>query len=104
MIRWFSSDPGEEANSLIKMISAHDVETWSTGTVDDWAAESHQLAIKIAYGKLPGGFACGKPEPDNVKIDRKYYRQARPVIEKQLKRAGVRLAALLNQTLNGSIK
>lgn len=104
MIEQFSTDPGHEAAILIKTISDQDVKTWSTGTIDDWAAESHQLAVKIAYGKLPGGFVCDKSEPDNVDIGRKYYRQAKPVIEKQLKRAGVRLAALLNQTLDRSAK
>lgn len=102
MIEQFSSDPGDEADILIKTISSQDVKTWSTSTVDDWAAESHQLAVEIVYGKLPGGFACDKQEPHNIEIDSKYYRQAKPVIEKQLKRAGVRLAALLNQTLDGS--
>lgn len=104
MIEQFSSDPGDEANILVKTISAQDVKIWSAGTVDNWAAESHQLAINVAYGKLPGGFACGKPEPENVEIGRKYYRQAKPVIEKQLKRAGVRLAFLLNQTLDSFAK
>ncbi len=102
MIRQFADDPNAEAKILIKRISAQEAKTWSGGTVADWAAESHRLAFRIAYGKLPGGFACGQLAPDHVFIGRKYYRQARPVIEKQLERAGVRLAALLNKTLGSS--
>lgn len=104
MIQQFVRDPSVEAHVLIKRISPRDIKVWSTSAVDDWAAQSHELALKIAYGDLPGGYACGQPDPDNLAIGRKYYREAKPIIEMQLDRAGVRLAALLNRTLDESKK
>jgi hypothetical protein len=104
MIRRFSRDPSREARKLIDEVSRREVTAWSAGTVDDWAAESHALAVGVAYARLPGGFSCDKPGPNGVVIGRRYYRQARPVIERQLEKAGVRLAFLLNQELGGSSK
>jgi hypothetical protein len=46
----------------------------------------------IAYGALPAG--------DPPSITPAYERQAEPVIELQLEKAGVMLACLLNESLN----
>ena len=64
---------------------------WRRGTIDDWAEESHRLAQKIVYGKLP------KTTP--VVIDANYEKIAVPVIRTQLEKGGARLAAVLNATL-----
>ena len=45
---------------------ASKAEGWKSGTVRDWVGESNQLAIDIAYGKLPT-FACGK-DVENKRI------------------------------------
>jgi hypothetical protein len=67
---------------------------WGKGTVEEWAEQSHKIAQKVVYGKLPKA-AAGGP----VKLDAAYERVADPVIKSQIEKAGARLAALLNVTL-----
>lgn len=63
---------------------------WSRGTVDDWAAESFAAARRVVYGDLPSG---GEPS-----LGAAYEHSADPVLEQQIEKAGVRLAAILNET------
>ena len=92
-----------------------DMNSWKQQPInlDDWAWESHQLAISTVYGDLAEKIAVETPAPvescadDNhvakrlfqlhEKIDERYLRDASPVIRQQLARAGTRLAMLLNQ-------
>jgi len=84
-----------------------------TSTFKTWAWEGHQLAEKIAYGKLPGKVPLEAPLPsldscaddDHVstrllqlheELDAAYQDAAAPVVEEQLTKAGIRLANLLN--------
>ena len=59
------------------------------GSIVSWALQAHREAQKIAYGKLP----------KNRKIGKAYIKAAQPVVDKQLYRAGVRLAHILDQIL-----
>ena len=52
----------------------------------DWANESHQLAVSVAYKAR-----------DGETVTEQYVQRATPVVEAQLKKAGIRLAAVLNQ-------
>jgi hypothetical protein len=65
---------------------------WSKGTPRDWASESLGVA-KIAY-RLPGKQALIRP---GTKLGNEYYRFALPVVQRQLAKAGVRLAYTLNE-------
>ena len=65
---------------------------WSGGTVEDWADESFQAARRTAYGRLRG-----TPRLEPVRLGEAYERIAAPVVQVQLEKAGVRLAAVLNQ-------
>lgn len=56
-----------------------------------WAEQSHALARKVAYRDLPAHPAAG--------WSKAYQAKAWPVVERQLQRAGIRLAAVLNSTL-----
>jgi nuclease S1 len=59
------------------------------GTPQDWAWESHAVAVYSAYSLPPG------------KVLSEYYFQTNaPVVDAQLFAAGIRLAALLNQILD----
>jgi hypothetical protein len=60
----------------------------------DWIWQSHALAVQDAYGPLHLGYGC---ERRPVRLSRAYVRQAQAVIERQLDRAGWRLARLLNR-------
>jgi len=77
-----------------------------------WAWESHALAETVAYGRLPHAIPIEPPRPvescadDNhistrmLELDERlgddYENATAPVVQEQLAKAGVRLAALLN--------
>jgi nuclease S1 len=65
---------------------------WSKGTPEDWATETLQVA-KEAYC-LPGTRTVMK---SGAKLGNDYYRFALPVIQKQLAKAGIRTAFILNE-------
>lgn len=71
-----------------------------SGNSANWAAESHDLAVRVAYGALPG-FACGNAHNSFTHLPQGYFEAAAPVIETQLVRSGARIAFVLNQTLGG---
>ena len=68
-----------------------DLDAHIEAAVAGWANESHALA-QAAYAKLPADKAPG--------WDRAYQDYAWPVVQSQLQKAGVRLAAVLNQALD----
>ncbi len=88
--------------------------SWQPGPIDfaAWAWESHALAEKVAYGKLPHAIPIEPPRPvescadaDHIstrmlKLDERladpYEQTTAPVVQEQLAKAGLRLAALLN--------
>jgi hypothetical protein len=91
------------ANELAQHINA----AWKRGTVDDWAWESHEIAVKDAYGPLglpkepPMTItSCATaPAPvrnKTVQLSQSYFKLNEPVIRQQLAKAGIRLATLLN--------
>jgi hypothetical protein len=87
---------------------------WNSETINfnTWAWEGHQLAESTAYGRLPVKIAIEKPLDiqscaDDEHISKRilglnedleddYQSAAAPVIEEQVTKAGIRLAALLN--------
>ena len=70
----------------------------AAGDFTAWRTESHALASRYAYGELPA-FACGVREPESIALPREYLDDAARIVREQLARAGIRLAAVLNQTL-----
>jgi len=84
---------------LLGEITAADYQVWSQGSPEDWANQSHGLAVTHVYGRLPGGVACNGAPKSVLELDVDYGREAFPVIEMQIKRAAVRLASLLTATL-----
>lgn len=94
------AERGGEAAIASAPIPAADLAAWSAGSVEAWMHESNVLARGVVYGNIPG-FACGASIAQPVEIGAGYYAAAAPVIERQLRKAGVRLAALLNEALGG---
>ena len=72
---------------------------WERGSIADWMGESHAIATSVVYPALPGGFACARKIEGIVPIDDAYYSRAAPVVEEQIRKAGIRLARVLNETL-----
>jgi hypothetical protein len=71
--------------------------TVDDGTIDvvAWALEAHDEGVRYAYA-FPG-FRPEAPAREPVVLDRTYQRAAQAVIDRQLMRAGVRLARILNE-------
>jgi hypothetical protein len=90
------------------------IPSWQSKPADfnSWAWESHQKAETTSYGRLPVKIAIEMPQPiescadDNhistrmlhldENLDAPYQDAAAPVVQEQLAKAGIRLAALLN--------
>jgi nuclease S1 len=87
--------PGEDhlLTTLNQAITPEQVANWSGGTVEQWAGESFHAAQATVYGPLP---AVEKGQA--VPLDEWYEQMVEPVLEQQLEKAGVRLAAILNGT------
>lgn len=99
LVQGMLGESGGESAFVAQEISAAQRADWESGTVADWIAESHALAATVVYAKLPGGLACENPSTDTVYIGADYYRSAVAMLPLQLRRAGVRLARLLNEAL-----
>jgi hypothetical protein len=75
------------ASELASKINQRQQIQWGKSTsAAKWALASSKLALSNAYNT-----------PKNKKLDQGYYRTNLPVVQLQLQKAGVRLAAALNQ-------
>lgn len=105
--------PQQLANELENKFKAQ-IPAWESQpiNVDAWAWESHEVAERVVYGNLPTELTVEKPvqvrtcaDDDHIstrmlklneQIGANYDAEAGPVIQEQLAKAGVRLAAVLN--------
>lgn len=86
---------GESEDALVATITARlatrgDLREMASGSITDWAVESHDYARDVVYRFLP----------PSLVLDSSYLREVRPVLEDRLLRGGVRLAAVLNRALD----
>jgi len=81
-------DDGAYALQLVRSITARDLVRWRQGTPADWTTESYGIARLIHGGSHESRALQAFYETDFL-----------PVIDTQLKKAGVRLAAVLNAAL-----
>jgi hypothetical protein len=90
------------------------IPSWQSGSRDpnSWAWEGQEIAERAVYGFLPNKIAMEKPVDVNScaddehiamrmlnlneKLAEDYQKAATPVVQEQLAKAGVRLAAILN--------
>ena len=104
------NDPAKAAQQIAARLTAIDIRKWSGGTPEEWARESYELAQSVVYrfpAEPAGKFsfptrkgeadACG-PVPLH-RLDAGYRDRAVAAIKEQLAKAGVRLAALLRDSL-----
>ena len=77
---------------LASQITQRDRRAWSQGTAVGWANETWAIAKRFVYGSVPGVGATEAP----IVLPSSYETAQRAVVAKQLERAGVRLAAVLN--------
>jgi S1/P1 Nuclease len=85
------------ATKLESEITTEKANVWAEGNETSWCMESYRIAKNMIYKNYaPGPDDFTQMNPGNA-----YYQQMRPIVEEQLKKAGVRLAKFLNQLLGG---
>ena len=62
--------------------------------MEDWSEQSHKVAVKVTYAKLPK-----TDKGAAVTITAEYEAKADPLIRVQIEKAGARLARVLNEAL-----
>jgi hypothetical protein len=77
------------ASALNSRISQAQADEWSKGTPQDWANQSHEVAVNVCYADVPEN----GPPP---KLGEDYLNRAEKATDEQLERGGVRLAMVLN--------
>jgi hypothetical protein len=82
------------AQRLIARTTEAERAQWSSGTPLDWAVETYAVSKQHAYGMLPAPSGDSRYELSQAYVD-----DATQVTAQQLRKAGVRLALLLNRAL-----
>lgn len=99
LVRRMLADRQGERAWIAAPVTERQRAAWDAGSGSDWAAESHALARDLAYAALPVPVTCPGKIAGVVALDAAYYARAAPVVDAQLRKAGVRLAHVLNDTL-----
>lgn len=81
---------------LADMPSAATIADWEVGTIDQWTMESHELAVDYVYPAMPTAFTCGTAITGVVPLDARYDQMGEIIATQQIRKAGVRLAKVLN--------
>ena len=84
--------PEDELAADLLQEAAWYADKWSKGTPELWADETHLVGRKMVYGKLPK-HSAGAP----IALSNGYERDAEKVVRRQIEKAGVRLAHILNE-------
>ena len=100
--RMFDERGGYDA-FLADLPTAATRRAWEAGDIDAWAMESYVVARDFIYPALPTGFVCGTPITALVAIGEPYYRPASEIAAAQIRKAGVRLAKVLNDVLGEAL-
>lgn len=94
------------AKALARQFAA-DFPAWRRGTLDAWMEESRTLSRRWVYDPLPN-FQCGLPTQAKgtgpMELPVAYLEGGRRIVPTQLARAGVRIAHVLNTTLEAAVR
>jgi hypothetical protein len=88
LVEALGPDAGAVAGSIEAGLSPQDKAKFAAGTPADWANESFSVATKEIYARIPSR--------GPIRLPRDYARRENAAVRLQLARAGIRLAALLN--------
>ena len=86
-------DSRELASSLESGITQAKVVAWMQGDETSWALDGYT----IAKTKIYKGYAAGPQDLTETNLTNTYYNQMRPIVEEQMRKAGVRLAKILEE-------
>jgi hypothetical protein len=99
MVQRRVSEKGGEKAIVSAPIGNAEKTEWERGSISDWMEESNHIARTFVYPALPARFSCGRKISGIVQIDEAYYSKAAPIVEEQIRKAGIRLARILNEAL-----
>lgn len=94
VVRRLGRQPDQVARELARGITPQQRRAWSRGDAADWALDSFAVARQHTYARLPEADAQGRR-----KLTPAYVAGATQVAKQQLRKAGVRLAWVLNGAL-----
>lgn len=92
------TDQVDDGRALNKEITAAEAKAWATFDIAAWARESFAAARATAYTKPDG-----TKVQTNDTLSTPYFNAAQPLVREQLKKAGVRLAHLINAAAAGTL-
>lgn len=99
LVEKLGSDPNKVGAALNAGITRSNASRWSKGTPALWAQETFAQARDVAYDFSGESFVADASGTRTVHLDSTYDARALPVVREQLSKAGVRLAAMLNESL-----
>ena len=98
MLRRLIAEKGGEDAIVSSPVGDADKTAWERGSILDWVEESNRIAMTLVYRALPVEFSCSpRTHRELLALDQAYYAQAAPAIDAQIRKAGIRLARLLNE-------
>ena len=92
------STPPPDAAGLLAGLSAADNAELRAGSVTDWARESWEASRAFAYGGVMAD-PCAEAPAERPVIDEATTRRLIPIVRRQVLRAGLRLARMLDEAL-----
>jgi hypothetical protein len=93
-VKDLGGSPAGIANNLIHTMTAAQIKAWKKGDATSWAKQTFKLSKLRVYGDLGPPDAGGK-----YTLSASYVTKANAAVARQLARAGVRLAEVLNDSL-----
>ena len=100
MVRRLILEKGGEDAVVSRDIGEAERAAWERGSIAEWVNESHDVARAVVYASLPVAFSCSGRIEEALTIDQAYYSRAAPVMESQIRKAGIRLARVLNEVFS----
>ena len=100
MVRRLIREKGGEDAIVSPAVGDAQRAAWEQGSISEWVKESHAFARAVVYAALPVAFSCSGGFGGVLTIDRAYYSKAVPVMESQIRKAGIRLARVLNEVFS----
>jgi len=92
------SEPPGGARGLLRGVGRTERRAMGGGTIADWARESWEVGRSAAYGSLAAD-PCQPPPETRPVIDEATTRRLVPLVRRQIVRAGLRLARMLDAAL-----
>jgi len=98
VVRALGRNPSRVAAALIDQMNRQDISHWQRGTIENWATETFSVAKQNVYPDFAGGSSTN----GFIVLSPDYPARQRILVQRQLEKAGARLAIILNQVFASS--